>query len=156
LSRDGRHLAMTDWGQQLVLASVPGPAWSGEPPYAEPDYVDPSSDLQAPTIVCRGAEEKTDNPSWSMDGSLVAYGAPHGVHVMNPDCTGDRLIAPGGSDPAFGPADVVPPPAAAVKTPPPSASAPALKLSAVSLRPRTFSARAGTTVRFTLSAAARV
>ena len=33
LSRDGSRLAMTDSGQQLVVASTHGPAWSGEPPY---------------------------------------------------------------------------------------------------------------------------
>jgi hypothetical protein len=143
LSPDGSRLAMTDQGQQLVVAHTNGPAWSGEPPYAEVDYVNPESDLQPPTIDCRGPVGRTDNPTWSRDASVVAYGMPDGVHVMTmPDCT-DHLLIPGGAEPAFGPADVNPPAAAA-------------ELSGVSLHPRAFRARRGTTVRFTLSAPARV
>jgi hypothetical protein len=143
LSPDGSRLAMTDQGQQLVVAHTNGPAWSGEPPYAEVDYVNPESDLQPPTIDCRGPVGQTDNPTWSRDASLVAYGMPDGVHVMTmPDCT-DHLLIPGGAEPAFGPADVNPP-------------ATAVKLAGVSLHPRAFRARRGTTVRFTLSAPARV
>ena len=88
---------------------------------------------------------KTENPSWSRDGSVVAYGFPDGVHVMTRDCQ-DRLLAPGGSEPAFGPADVTPP----------QAGGTAAKISRVSLHPRAFRARRGTTVRFRLSAPARV
>jgi hypothetical protein len=105
LSRDGSALAMTDSGQQLVVADAHGPAWSGAAPYPEVDYVNPSPDLAAPTIRCRGAVGKTENPSWSRDGSVVAYGFPDGVHAMTRDCQ-DRLLAPGGSEPAFGPAGV--------------------------------------------------
>src|SRR5438876_1189858 len=51
---------------------------------------------------------QTDNPGWSRDGGLAAYGTPAGVHVMTaPDCT-DHLLIPGGGEPAFGPADVTP------------------------------------------------
>jgi hypothetical protein len=159
LSRDGTQLAMTDSGQQLVLARTHGPAWSGEPPYESPDYVDPESGLAAPTIECRGPVVKTDNPTWSSDGTHVAYGAPDGVHVINADCSGDRLIAPGGSEPAFGPADVVVPAAAITPAAPPApavAKAAAPRLSRVSLHPKAFRAARGTTVRFTLGAPARV
>jgi hypothetical protein len=77
-----------------------------------------------------------------------------------PDCT-DHLLIPGGAEPAFGLADVnaaqAPAPAAGTGPAPagPGASA-GPRLSAVSLHPRTFRARRGTTVRFTLSAPARV
>jgi hypothetical protein len=163
LSADGSRLAMTDSGQQLVVADTHGPAWSGEPPYAEVDYVNPESDLAAPTIRCRGPVGKTDNPSWARDGSVVAYGMPDGVHVMTmPGCT-DRLLVPGGAEPAFGPADVNPAQAPAqpsgsgpVSAPRAGATGTPLRLTAVSLHPRTFRARRGTTVRFTLSAPARV
>src|SRR5262249_18365283 len=38
------------------------------------------------------------DPSWSPDGSLIAYVqnySPNGIHVVRPDGSGDRLIAPG-------------------------------------------------------------
>jgi hypothetical protein len=151
LSRDGSMLAMTDEGQQIVVADTHGPAWSGEPPYPEVDYVNPSSDLQPPTIRCRGPVGKTENPSWAQDGSAVAFGFPDGVHVMTRDCQ-DRLLVPGGSEPAFGPADVNP--AQAPRRG--DTGAGASRIGRVSLHPRVFRARRGTTVRFTLSAPARV
>lgn len=148
LSPDGSRLAMTDQGRQLVVADTHGPAWSGEPPYAEVDYLDPVSDLQPPAIRCRGPVGQTDNPSWSRDAGLVAYGMPDGVHVMTlPDCT-DHLLVPGGAEPAFGPADVRVPATG-------GGGGAAVKLAGVCLRPRAFRARRGTTVRFTLSAPAR-
>ncbi|HEY6886398.1 MAG TPA: hypothetical protein VI300_01425 [Solirubrobacter sp.] len=155
LSRDGAKLAMTDAGQQLVIAATNGPAWSGEPPYPEPDYVNPNPGFAEPTITCRGPVGKTENPTWSADGTTVAYGAPDGVHVIDADCTGDRLLVPGGAEPAFGPAGVTAPAAQSQTTAPASAATPA-KLSRVSLHPRVFSLRQGTTVRFTLSAPAVV
>jgi hypothetical protein len=163
LSPDGSRLAMTDFGQQLVVADTHGPAWSGEPPYAEVDYVNPQSDLAAPTIRCRGPVGQTDNPSWARDGSVVAYGMPDGVHLMTmPGCT-DRLLIPGGSEPAFGLADVnaaqapAPPSGSGpAPAPAPAAGAGVLRLTAVSLHPRAFRARRGTTLRFTLSAPASV
>jgi hypothetical protein len=150
---------MTDSGQQLVVADTHGPAWSGEPPYPEIDYVNPHSDLQPPTIRCRGPVGRTENPTWSRDGGVVAYGMADGVHVMTMPGCADRLLIPGGAEPAFGLADVKPAQA------PPSGGGPAAggsgpvsapRLGAVSLHPRAFWARRGTTVRFTLSAPARV
>ena len=63
LSPDGSRLAMTDQGRQLVVADTHGPAWSGEPPYAEVDYVDPVSDLQPPAIRCRGPVGRPTTPA---------------------------------------------------------------------------------------------
>ena len=82
---------------------------------------------------------------------MLAYGAADGVHVIDADCTNDHLLIPGGSEPAFGPADVDPPQIAAdpafqtTPKPPPAAK---LTLTKVS--------RHGTTIRFRLSAPARV
>ncbi len=145
LSRDGSQLAMTD-ANGLYVAATNGPAWSGEPPYPQPDYVNPDSGFAKPTIQCSAAV-KAVNPSWSPDGGLLAYTAPDGLHVMRPDCTGDRLLVPGATGAAFGTADV------SVTAPPPAAAA---SLTGLSLRPAKFKARRGTTVRFTLSAPAKV
>lgn len=149
LSRDGAHLAMTD-ANGLYVAATNGPAWSGEPPYPEPDYVNPDSGFAKPTIQC-SVPVKAVNPSWSPDGGTLAYTAPDGLHVMRPDCTGDRLLVPGATGAAFGPADVDVPASS-----PPSQPATAAKLSGLSLHPAKFKARRGTTVRFTLSAPAKV
>jgi hypothetical protein len=156
LSRDGARIAMTDQGQQLVVANTNGPAYSGEPPYPEPEYISPESGFAEPTIVCRGPVGKTENPTWSPSGGLLAYGAPDGIHVTGPDCSGDRLLIPGGAEPAFGPADVSVPPAPAAPAAPSAPAASRVTLSRVSLRPRTFTRRRGTTLRFTLSAPASV
>ncbi len=139
LSRDGAHLAMTD-ANGLYVAATNGPAWAGEPPYPEPDYVNPDSGFAKPAIQC-SLPVKAVNPSWSPDGATLAYTAPDGLHVMRPDCSGDRLLVPGATGAAFGPAGV--------------GAAPA-SLSGLSLRPAKFKARRGTTVRFTLSAPAKV
>jgi hypothetical protein len=154
LSRDGSKLAMTDYNG-LYVAATHGPAWSGRAPYPEPDYVNPQSDLAAPTISCSRPGQGVRNPTWSADGSTLAFAAPDGVHVMKADCSGDRLLVPGGSDPAFGLADVDAPaqaPSSAPAATPPSK--PAVTVSRLTLRPKAF--RSHTTVRFTLSAAARV
>jgi hypothetical protein len=144
LTRDGSKLAMTDYNG-LYVAATNGPAWSGEPPYPEPDYIGKESGFAKPAIQC-SVPVKAVNPSWSPDGGTLAYTAPDGLHVMRPDCTGDRLLVPGATGAAFGPADVNAPAA--------QPSAP--KLSGLSLRPARFRARRGTTVRFTLSAPAKV
>ncbi len=140
LSRDGAHLAMND-ANGLYVAATNGPAWSGEPPYPESDCVNPDSGFAKPTIQC-SVPVKAVNPSWSPDGGTLAYTAPDGLHTMRPDCTGDRLLVPGATGAAFGTADV-------------ASSTPA-SLSGLSLHPAKFKARRGTTVRFTLSAPARV
>jgi WD40-like Beta Propeller Repeat len=114
LSRDGTKLAMTDGDgddSQLLIAATHGPAWSGHAPYPEPDYVGQQSDLAAPTLECATARGKYVNPTWSRDGRTLAYGSSDGVHVLGvPSLTcsamTERLLVRGGSDPAFGPADV--------------------------------------------------
>ena len=150
LSRDGARLAMTD-ADGLYIAATHGPAWSGSAPYPEPDYLGGQSDLAAPTIACSRPGAGIRNPTWSSDGATVAYMAGGGVHVMSADCSSDRLLVPGGSDPAFGRADAIAPPA-----PAPAPKPAPVTVSRLSLHPSTFTARKGTTVRFTLSAAARV
>jgi hypothetical protein len=153
LSRDGSKLAMTDAGG-LYVAATHGPAWSGSAPYPEVDYVNPQSDLAAPTISCSRPGGSIRNPTFSSDGALVAFAAPDGVHVMNADCTNDRLLVAGGSDPAFGPAGVTPPPAPAPAPPRAGSPVPRVTVSRVTLSPRSFRSRAK--VRFTLSAASKV
>jgi hypothetical protein len=161
LSRDGSKLAMTDGvydDSALLIAATHGPAWSGQPPYAEVDYVNPESDLAAPTVTCQTPRGKYSNPSWSADNTTLAYGGADGVHLINGDCSGDRLLVAGAVDPAFGPADVnvsqAPKPPAGQPAPAPGA---AKKITKLSLKPRAFRAGGrGTKVRYTLSAAGRV
>jgi WD40-like Beta Propeller Repeat len=178
LSADGSRLAMTDGGgdqSDMVLASTNGPAWVGEPPYPEVDYVNMQSDVPAPTPRCQTNTGAYSNPTWSRDSSMVAYASGDGVHVMTVpadfDCSklSDRLIVPGGSDPAFGPADVD----MAQRPTPPSPPRPgpgaqhvgAVALRGLSISPRSFRAvprrpaiasSSGAVVRFTMNRAARV
>jgi hypothetical protein len=156
LTRDGSKLAMTDGDgddSQLLIAATHGPAWSGNPPYPEPDYVGAQSDLPAPTIECATGRGKYTNPSWSRDGRLLAFGKPDGVHVItlpSLDCAQatERVVARGGTEPAFGPADV-----RMADAPRRSAAA---RVSRVSVRPRSIRAGHRARVRFTLSRRARV
>jgi hypothetical protein len=155
LSRDGSKLAMTDGDRddsQLLIAATHGPAWSGHAPYPEPDYVGAKSDLAAPTLECATARGKYVNPSWSRDGRTLAYGKADGVYALSvPSLTcsqmRERLLAPGGYDPAFGPADVN-------MSDAPRGSGSRVRIGHVSVRP----VRAGHTarVRFTLSRRARI
>jgi hypothetical protein len=160
LSRDGSKLAMTDGvydDSQLLIAATHGPVWSGEPPYAEVDYVNPESDLQAPTVSCTTPRGKYSNPSWSADNARLAYGGADGVHLINGDCSGDRLLVPGAVDPAFGPADVNMAQAPQAPSGAPAGSPTAARVGRLSLKPRAFRAGGrGTKVRYTLSAASRV
>jgi WD40 repeat protein len=157
LSRDGKRLAMTDGGggdSQLLIAATHGPAWTGNPPYPEPDYVGQTSDLARPTIECATARGQYANPSWSADGRQVAYGTSDGVHVITLpsfDCAQatERIVARGGTEPAFGPADVRIADA-------PRHSGGGVRISRVSVRPRSIRAGHGGRVRFTLSRRARV
>jgi hypothetical protein len=167
LSPDGSKLAMTDSetdDSQLLLAATHGPAWSGEPPYAEVDYVNPQSDLNPPTIECATPRGKYTNPSWSRDGKLLTYGTADGVHVMSVpslECgqISERLLVPGGVDPAFGPADVdvaqAPHPGGSAA---PAGHGAAARISGLALHPAAFRAKrhGGTRVRYRLTAASRV
>jgi WD40-like Beta Propeller Repeat len=115
LSPDGTKLAMTDGAvghpDKLYLAATHGPAWIGEPPY-DNDLVYGNSPLARPTLECSGNFGAVVNPSWGPDSNTLAFGGKDGVHVMNiPDgfaCAQatDRLLVPGGTEPAFGRADV--------------------------------------------------
>ena len=74
LSPDGSKVAMTDGdGDQsdLVLAATNGPAWSGEPPYPEPDYVNMQSDVPAPTRALPDRHRRLQQP-------VVVVGQQHG------------------------------------------------------------------------------
>jgi hypothetical protein len=177
LSPDGSKIAMTDGdGDQsdLVLAATNGPAWIGEPPYPEPDYVNMQSDVPAPTLRCQTATGAYSNPSWSSDSGTLAYGSNDGVHVLavpstlNCSQAADRLLIPGGADPAFGPADVSL--AQAPQSAPQSAphagqpGSRSVSLGRLSVAPHRFrpvarrshGSRHGAVVRFTLDQAAQV
>ena len=165
LSPDGRRLALANGGDptkrsQILLAGVPGPAWVGEPPY-ENDYLGNSA-VQQPQLQCWQDKGLVVNPTWSQDSGSVAYGSADGIHVVavpadwNCAAITDRLLVAGGSEPDWGPADVN----LAQKPSPPAAGAaggagPVKKagvgLRKVRLTPRTFRARAGAKLRFTLA-----
>jgi hypothetical protein len=113
------------------------------------------------------------NPTWSPDSHELAYSLADGIHILGVpdslDCTQltERTIAPGGSEPDWGPADVNPAQKPSPATPTPSTPAPpAFKLSGVKLSPSTFRAAAsgpaitstarGTKLSFTVSQPAKV
>jgi hypothetical protein len=172
LSPDGRKLALSNGGDpntktQLLLAAVPGPAWVGEPPY-ENDYLGNSA-VEQPQLQCSQEKGLVVNPTWSQDSGSVAYGSTDGIHVVGVpadwNCAGlaDRLLAPGGSEPDWGPADVN---LAQKPSPPAGAGAPSGApktvakagpgLARVRLTPTSFRARAGARLRFTLAGPARL
>ena len=115
------------------------------------------------------------SPTWAPDSRALAYSIGDGVHVLAADnladCRAltDRTIAPGGSEPDWGPADVdrsqAPSPPKAGGAAPGAGTSSALALTRVSLKPRAFRAarrgrgliaRSGTMLRFRLSEPARL
>lgn len=70
----------------------------------------------APSSTCSFSGTDIANPSWSPDGSQLAYEATDGIHVATvgsiDDCAQitQALVIPGGSDPDWGPADAAPAP----------------------------------------------
>jgi len=155
---------------------VNGPAWVGEPPY-DNDYLEDSK-VPAPDFKCQAEVGKVLNPTWSPDSRSLAFSLDDGIHVWHVgdsiDCAAvsDANIARGGAQPDWGPADVdlsqkpAPPPGPGPTpgpgpdpTPGPGpqpSPQPRLELTRLSLQPKRFRAGKGTTVRFTLSAPARV
>jgi hypothetical protein len=86
LSPDGKKLALTNGADpntknQLLLASVPGPAWVGDPSY-ENDYLGNSAVEQA-QLQCAQEKGVVVNPTWSQDSTRVAYGLGDGIHVVS-------------------------------------------------------------------------
>jgi hypothetical protein len=170
LSPDGRKLALANGADpnknQLLLASVPGPAWVGEPPY-ENDYLGKRA-VEEPVLQCVQEKGVVVNPTWSQDSASVAYGSGDGIHVMavpaDLNCNGmaDRLLVAGGSEPDWGPADVN---MAQKPSPPASGSAGAQGrkpvvagpgLRKLKLTPSALRARAGAKLRFTLAGPAKL
>jgi hypothetical protein len=169
LSPDGKKLALANGGDpnkktQLLLASVPGPAWVGDPPY-ENDYLGNSA-VEQPTLQCVQEKGLVVNPTWSQDSGSVAYGSSDGIHVMTVPAdlkcaaVADRLLVAGGSEPDWGPADVDlsqrPSPAAGGAAAVKKTAASRPRLRKVRLAPTRFRARAGATLRFTLAGPAKV
>jgi hypothetical protein len=194
LSPDGSKLAMTGSAQEGVDTSVyvlqtHGPAWVGEPPYTV-DYLNGDTPVAAPEIRCHlDTGGNVVNPSWSQDGTTLAFGAPNGVYAMNVPSSFDcsqmhaKLIAAGGTEPAFGKADVnmaqapaapgvggptsspgqdKPDPSSCATCKPSDPVAAKVTVTKVSLKPKAFrvphrvARTAGTRVSFTLSAPAKV
>jgi hypothetical protein len=180
VSPDGSRFAATAGGDatsndQLYVGTTNGPLWVGEPPYDNPlEPLPPQPDLR-----CGGTTGKVVSPTWSPDSREVAYSLADGVHIIGAgdlaDCRAlaDRVIAPGGAEPDWGPADVdlaqAPSPPAASAAPAGSANGPRttkLALTHVKLTPRAFAAarrgpgviasRAGSTLRYRLSEPARL
>jgi hypothetical protein len=168
LSPDGKKLAMANGGDptrktQLLLASVPGPAWVGEPPY-ENDYLGNSA-VEQPTLQCAQDRGLVVNPTWSQDSGAVAYGSADGLHVMavpadfNCNALADKLLVAGGSEPDWGPADVD---LSQKPSPPVVGGGPVKKTAAgpglrkVKLTPSKFRARVGARLRFVLGGPAKL
>jgi hypothetical protein len=98
ISRGGDRLAAVAGGDEIHLFGV----------------VEPPPVLPALRCIIPGGP--FSNPTWSPDGTMLAWQAPDGVHVGGPvpdlrrpveDCSviRERLLAPG-SEPYWGPADV--------------------------------------------------
>jgi hypothetical protein len=163
VSRDGTRLAVTfDYGanKKLGFFAVKGDVRTQAPP-AYPD----------PACTTTTGDERFADPSWSPDGSAVAFADRDGVEIMRftefgPDqcaIAGSSVLSATASEPDWGPAD---PPAAAY-TPPPAptpaplpapipAPTPVNKLTFKAPRVTRAALRKGLVVRFSGPAGARV
>lgn len=114
VSRDGRRVAAVHGYDGDREATVRKVIWlntpdarSGPPPTAIPD-----------PVCATGAVRGTHSPTWSPDGTGLAFAQPDGVHVARNVPTdgtrcgefGTTLALPGASEPDWGPADVAPTP----------------------------------------------
>jgi Tol biopolymer transport system component len=123
-----------------------GPAWVGEPPY-ENDLED-SVKAPEPTARCQNVRDsEASSPTWSPDSRRIAYADKDGIWVQDvpaslDDCAGltERLAIPGASEPDWGPAGL----------------GGGVRLSGVRLSARAVHAGRPLTVRYRLSAPARV
>jgi hypothetical protein len=162
VTRDGTRLAVTfDYGadKKLGFFAVKGDVRTqAPPPYAD--------------AACTATEgdERFADPSWSPDGSAVAFADKDGVEIMRFSEFGadhcalagpSSVLSATASEPDWGPAD---PPAAAY-TPPPAptpaptpapAPKPAKKLTFKAPRVTRAALRKGLVVRFSAPAGARV
>jgi hypothetical protein len=178
VSPDGSRFAATAGGDatsddQLFVGTTNGPLWVGEPPYDNGLTALPAQ----PDLRCGGTLGKLVSPTWSPDSRELGYSVADGVHVLGAgdlaDCRAltDRTIAPGGSEPDWGPADVnpaqAPSPPAHGAGPGPAAGPSTLALAGARVTPRAFraarrgpgviAARAtGSTLRFRVSEPARL
>jgi hypothetical protein len=117
VTRDGRRLAVTsEYGadKKLAFFAVTGDIKSELPP-AYPDFA----------CSTTGGDERFGDPSWSPDGSGLAYESSAGIETTRFTQFGaglcetgdDRVLSATGSEPDWGPAD---PPAAAYTPPAPA------------------------------------
>ena len=109
LSRQGDRLAMVrGYGSSthLMFYKVTGDVRSGTP-------------SGPPSYACNTGEEETlESPTWSPEGTRIAFSHKEGVEVLplpsvDPDCPGassGKVVVPGGSQPHWGPAPVDPKP----------------------------------------------
>ncbi len=114
-SRDGRRLAAVhgydgEWPgsvRRIIWFNVAGDATGGPLPPARPEGV-------CVTAPIRG----THSPTWSPDGSGLAFTLPEGLHVARTVPTdaaqcgrfGSGLVVPGATEPDWGPAAIDPQP----------------------------------------------
>src|SRR5205085_2224444 len=94
----------------LIYWSTNGPAWNGEPPYAEDIENDP--EVAQPTPRCQNVRDSdAADPTWSPDSGSLAYQDKDGIWVqqvpasLDGDCAGltEKLLVPGAHNPDWGP-----------------------------------------------------
>jgi hypothetical protein len=135
LSRDGSKLLVAHGDEagptKIILYATNGPAFTADgPPY---DEFDPTRPRPTPPVArCEWSRESVvSGLTWAPDGSAFAFGDGAGVWTVPMPATfqscgelsGGEMVAPGGSQPHWGPADVVqpsgPPPGGGTTTVPP-------------------------------------